>query len=118
ADLAGANLGGAHLERANLAAANLEEADLEGAHLERAYLWDVHLEGANLMDARLDKASFFDEFEENPQNPEVRGRIIDQLKASAILPAEDELLKAEGFDQTLVDEIIQAHKEEQAGKEE
>ncbi len=72
ADLGGANLRGANLERVDLVESNLWEADLveadlrnatlEGAHLweaslERANFWGANLEGANLRDANLEGAN-------------------------------------------------------------
>ncbi|MDY3049105.1 MAG: pentapeptide repeat-containing protein [Rothia sp. (in: high G+C Gram-positive bacteria)] len=127
AHLAGSNLRGARLEKADLRDTHLEGANLMDARMEGVNLWGAHLAGANLVFAhlaganlgfaRLDNASFFFGSIENPQDSKVRSRIIDQLKASEMLPVEDDLVKAMGFDWELVIEIIEAHKEEQAGKE-
>jgi len=62
ANLGGANLSSADLERASLSSANLISADLEGANLERANLISANLErasleGANLSSADLERAS-------------------------------------------------------------
>lgn len=118
AHLEGASLWGAHLERVNLEDADLAGADLVAADLAGANLIRARLEGADLEGAYLDNASFFIELLENPEDLEVRSRIIEQLKTARFLPEEDELLKAKGFAPDLVNQIIQAHKEEQAGKEE
>jgi hypothetical protein len=53
ADLNGAYLDGAHLERADLTEAHLEGADLNGAYLLAAHLTEAHLEGAHLNGAYL-----------------------------------------------------------------
>ena len=52
ANLREANLAGAHLSEANLKRANLREANLAGAHLSGA-----NLEGANLSGANLERAN-------------------------------------------------------------
>ena len=56
ADLRGADLYGADLERANLVRADLRGANLYGANLEGANLYGANLEGANLYGADLDYA--------------------------------------------------------------
>ena len=118
AQLKGANLQGAHLEGADLLAALLEDGvNLIGAHLEGAKLWATQLEEADLRGAHLLDTSFFVD-NENPQDIKARERIIYQLKDVKHLPRREELLKVKDFDEALVDDIIKAHEEYQAGKKE
>jgi len=56
-DLAGADLGGAHLFTANLVGADLSEADLRAAYLTDADLSEANLRGANLGEANLNPAN-------------------------------------------------------------
>jgi uncharacterized protein YjbI with pentapeptide repeats len=56
ANLAWADLTGAHLEEADLDGANLKEAYLAGAHLEGADLSGANVKGAYLMRANLERA--------------------------------------------------------------
>ncbi len=62
ANLAGANLsraylGGAHLDRANLSGADVSGANLNGAYLYKADVSGANLSGANLVGAFLDRAN-------------------------------------------------------------
>lgn len=59
ADLAGADLHGADLDRANLRGADLYGADLHGANLSGAILYRADLYGANLRGANLYGASLY-----------------------------------------------------------
>lgn len=120
-----ANLSKAHLEDAILLEAHLEGAYLTNANLEDAGLMFAHLEGADLTNANLDKANlilvnlkgtkfhqpYLDETLD--KGTKVRWRVVVQL-SGAQYPYDSRLLEAHGFDQDLVDEIMEAHQKRKA----
>src|SRR6516162_6289612 len=57
ASLAGANLDGANLSQANLDGANFSQANLDGAYLDFANLSGAYLDGAHLIGADLSRAN-------------------------------------------------------------
>ena len=60
ADLRGASIPSARLQRVNLSEANLSGADLRGAELGKSYLSGTNLSGANLSGADLSGADLFE----------------------------------------------------------
>lgn len=107
AQVEGANLDGASLKGARLFMTCLDGASLVGVNLEKSYLWGAHLEGARFFSLVEDK-----------NNPEVRQRVINQLKIARSLPfPESQLYWAHGFDMGLAHQIFHAHQEYWAEKE-
>lgn len=110
-DLSGLHFSALELSNANLQAAHLEGAKLWDAHLEGAYLRGAHLEGAYLGGAHLEGAIFFDLSGSLLGSP-TREQITNCLKVAKRLPEYEELLKVKGFDEALVDQIIQTHRDQ------
>lgn len=105
-DLSYLDLSGLHFS-----ALELSNANLQAAHLEGAKLWDAHLEGAYLGGAHLEGAIFFDLSGSLLGSP-TREQITNCLKVAKRLPEYEELLKVKGFDEALVDQIIQTHRDQ------
>lgn len=115
AHLEGAYLGDVHLEGAYLENVDLKNAILWNAHLEGAFLGGAYLEGAFLGGAHLEDTRFFRPLESLGTST-IHEQLINRLKTVKKLPEREDFLKAQDFDEALVNQIFQAHRDQGAYK--
>lgn len=106
------------MEGAYLENVDLKNANLWNAHLEGAFLGGAYLEGTNLENAHLEDTKFFRPLESLGTSTihEQLIKLINRLKTVKKLPEREDFLKAQDFDEALVDQIFQAHRDQEAYK--